>query len=141
MGNWRRVQIIGTCEPAEVPALRSVVLDPYKYETGVKFHCLTNAGGICGLGDWPAANMDRLGNLAERDYGPEDVAEALQMLAKAAPSLALKVHVGSDNEADECIATVTLEDGATEIGEPEVETVPPLDEGRMHANLLRALLR
>lgn len=48
MGNWRRVEIVGTCDQSDVEPLRQA-LDPGRnYEN---FHCLVS-GGLCGLKNW-----------------------------------------------------------------------------------------
>lgn len=133
MGNWMRVEIEGTCDPAEVPALMDAC------EMGADFHPLTNTGGLCGLGMWPATDIHAVGNLAERDYTPSAVAKALDRLAKVAPSLRVKVHCGADYEGNGCVATVTLADGEANVGAPEREKIPPLDNAKCTANLFAAL--
>lgn len=137
MGNWRRVQIIGSCALEDVNALAKA-LDPGKnYEN---FHCLVN-GGIAGLPLWASENIDAIGNLAERDYSANDVAEQLESLAKAAPSLAVKVHCGGDYEVPNCVATVTLCSGKATVGDAEIEMIPECPQGQMESNFLLQLLR
>lgn len=136
MGNWRRVQIIGTCDESDVRPLR-VALDPGRDYSN--FHPLV-CGGICGLPNWAKPEIAVVGNLAERGYDADSVAETLTDLAKTAPSLRVKVHCGSDYEDAPCTATVTLgEDGVAIVGPPEVEAIPDLDEGQMHRNMLAQL--
>lgn len=143
MGNWRTVQIVGTCDAKEVDALRAACA--YSYDdpdTMGNFHCLSfnpTRPGLCGLGSWPGESMDASGNLAERNYGVEDVAETLRELVKVAPSLEVKVHCGGDYEGSECIATVTASNGSVEIGDPEVERVRGASDDEIEGRLLRNL--
>lgn len=136
MGNWRRVKIVGTCDTRDVPALRKA-LDPG--EGFENFHCLVS-GGVCGLPNWADTAIGAIGNLAERDYSIENVAAQLGELAKLAPSLALKIHCGSDYEASKCVATVTLNDGQVSIGDPEIDDVPEISEIQMQTQFLREFL-
>lgn len=137
MGNWRRVQIIGSCALGDVSALIKA-LDPGKdYEN---FHCLVN-GGIAGLPQWASENIDAIGNLAERGYSVDDVAEQLEALAKVAPSLAVKVHCGGDYEVPDCVATVILDKGNAAVGDAEIEMIPETPKGQIESNFLQQLLR
>jgi hypothetical protein len=136
MGNWRRVELIGTCDASEVRALRAAIDPGRNYDN---FHCLSSGSGICGIGDWAGETINRVGNLAERDYGPDDVAEALRQLVKVAPSLALVCHCGDDYEADNCIATVTARNGEVAVVPPLTEKLPELDKGQMEKNLHAAM--
>lgn len=105
------------------------------------FHCLMN-GGICGLPNWAAEQIDVVGNLAERNYGPDAVAAALTTLKTVAPSLRVKVHCGGDYEDPDCVATVTLADTAS-VGPPEVTYVGAishrqlLENTQAHINMAR----
>ena len=148
MGNWRTVRIIGTCNADEVAPLREELMS---YERIRRlpvsqwgdFHCgpLTISNGIMGLGDWTGERIDAHGNLFERDYSVEEVAWQLTELAKVAPSLAVKVHCGGDYEDTRCVATITLQDGAATIGEPEVKDVGDLvGDGDFSERVMRALL-
>jgi len=147
MGNWRTIQIVGTCDRAEVAKLKEAIafdyVDPKYYG---KFHCLSNTGGIAGLGDWAGEHINRVGNLAERDYSVVDVAEQLKALAAVAPSLKLKVHCGGDYEDRGVVATITV-DGAAIAGglvviePPEIESLPDIPQEQMRNNFVNALLR
>ena len=144
MGNWRRVHLIGTCDRVEVAALRSHLRYDFRFADPDKpFTCLSYSSppALCGLGEWPDTKMDRIGNLAERDYTPEDVAATLAELLKLTPSLDVRVHCGADWEEDECIATVVAAGGSVEVRKPEIETVPKIPDGQAEANLYRNLLR
>lgn len=137
MGNWRTVQIIGTCDPAEVSAL----IEACRWSPdGGEFHPLTNAAGIMGLNEWAAAEINRLGNLAERGYSVEDVAAALRRLVEAAPSLRLKVHCGDEEESREVVATVTVVQGAVAIGPPELPLLPERTDAAVEGGLVYALM-
>lgn len=136
MGNWRTVTIKGTCDLGDLPSLKEK-LDPGKdYHN---FHCLSYTRGLCGLGMWGSQIIDTSGNLAERGYSVEQVAETLEDLAVEAPSLAVKVHCGGDFEDKTCINTITLKDGKAIVGDPEVETVEGVSEEMMQRNMMAAI--
>ena len=97
--------------------------------------------GLCGLGDWPAERVDRCGNLAERDYSVEDVAEELRRLVHIAPSMLLKVHCGGEYESEECVATISVGEGVVAVGGPEQPNVAGPPEGQMMGNLFQNLIR
>ncbi len=138
MGNWRTVQIVGTCNGVDVPKLRAAIRWDSKSMQG--FHCLMYTGGICGLGNWAAEKISAISNLAERDYSVKAVAKTLGELAKKAPSLKVKIHCGDDNESKKCIATITLEDGKATVGKPEIKKSPEIPKGQMALNLRRQLM-
>lgn len=123
MGNWRTVTIVGTCPPDELAAIEANVVIRDIMAADQEWLPLCYSNSLCGLGRWPAATFNVTGNLFERDFTVEDVADHLRKLAALAPSLRCKIHCGDDWESDTCIATVTLaEDGVT-VGEPEVPTL------------------
>lgn len=80
-----------------------------------------------------------MGNLAERDFGPDDVKTQLEILAKDFPTLSVKIHCGGDYESAKAIATVTLENGAAIVGPPEIDEIPPLSETNMANNFRRQM--
>lgn len=135
MGNWMTVTIEGSIDPADAGAARAFVditdgTRRFVNHMDVdwdRFHCLCFCGpSLQGLGLWiPEAGGEfrAVGNLAERDYGPESVAETLRGLVAVAPSLRLKVHCGGDYESTDCVATVTVADGTVSLGSPEVAEV------------------
>lgn len=140
MGNWRTVNITGTIAAADLPAAREFVNTGEDYG---RFHPLCNYGfSICGLGDWVREEVLACGNLSERDYSLEDVAQTLRWMVEVVPSLHLKVHCGGDWESVDCIATVTVADGGVTVGPPEVAQLGGMDalaKGRM-ATLLDDML-
>lgn len=136
MGNWTRVQIIGSCGSDDVDKICDTLADRDDYKD---FGPLTLTKGICGLPHWPAEAISAVGNLAERDYGAEDVAEHLKKVAAVAPSLNIKIHVGADYEEDQCVATVTCEDGDVSVGDPEIPNVPRTDESQMTGRMFGSL--
>lgn len=140
MGNWRTVTIEGTCPAGEVAALRDALDLTDIMREGVEWLPLCFGGGIGGLGDWAAETISAGGNLFERDYSVEDVADHLRKLHAVAPGLRVKVHCGDDWEATNCIATVTL-DGAATIGPAEVASVAGVSDEEAQARLMKALLR
>lgn len=137
------VNIIGTMTPEDAVKLRAHL--GYSFDPGDsgwdRFGPLSfdrDQTSICGLGSWPAPAIDRVGNLAERNYDPENVADHLRELVTVAGSMLLKVHCGAEYESTRCVATVSVGEGVVAVGKPEVEQLKPLDEGQMTANLLRA---
>lgn len=136
MGNWTTVHIEGSIPSAEIRAAKAFVDIGDDYEN---FHCLCKTRGLCGLGNWPAEKINRVGNLSERDYDKDDVANALREFAKAAPNASLKIHVGGDNESDDCVATVILHAGIVEVLPPEKAKIPDIPEEQMTYNLMDAL--
>ena len=138
MGNWRSISIVGTCDESEVEALEKAITYGEDYSN---FHCLVNTGGLGSLGNWARSSINAMGNLSERDYSVEDVAERLRLIAETAPSLAVKVHCGGDWESKDCVATVTLQDGTTAIGEPEIDTIPALSDDAIAGRLYQQLFR
>lgn len=138
MGNWRTVHLIGTCDPAEVETIRTLLIPDGWY---LNFGPLSITQGLCGLGDWPAETINSSGNLAERNYTPSDVAEHLRGLVTFAPSLQLIVHCGGDYESTRCIATLYVRDGQVIEGEPAVETLHGVSEATMTTRLLKQLVR
>lgn len=138
MGDWRRVQIEGSCKDSRALNRHLDMSDiDADYD---RFGCLSHTGGICGLPKWAAPQISASGNLAERGYDPEDVRDHLIALAKVDPSLSVKVHVGSANEGDDVEATVVMAGGCAVVGPPEVPTLPPVDHSQMQSNLMSALM-
>lgn len=136
MGNWRRVQIVGTCAAADVQKLREALKPGHDYEN---FHCLVN-GGMAGLPNWAAEKINAVGNLAERGFTPQSVAEQLLKLLAIAPSLDVKVHCGGDYEADTCINTVVANAAPiVAVLEPEVATIPEVSAEQMTKNIYAQL--
>lgn len=125
MGNWRTVNIVGTMSPQDAQALRAHLGYPGYWKD------VDN--------DWPAESMDRAGNLAERDYDAQDVADTLRELLAVAPSMDLKVHCGGEYESLECTATVTVHEGVVTVGPPEVPELKPMSDEQGRLNMLRAL--
>jgi hypothetical protein len=121
MGNWRSVDIVGTIDPEDVRAAKRFVNTGDDYD---RFHALCNYGpSLCGLGDWANETVMATGNLSERDYEIEDVAETLREMAKQVPSLAVKVYCGGEWESTKCVATVNVAHGKVWISDPEVDEV------------------
>jgi hypothetical protein len=143
MGNWRTVEIVGHICAADAPAARAFVEIGEDWSGG-RFHCLCYTGpSLCGLDRWLPAqggDIDAMGNLSERNYDVDDVAETLRKLVEIAPSLEVKVHCGGDWEDENCIATVTVHDGEVTIGAPEVEKVGTGMSERGAARMMALLL-
>lgn len=146
MGNWRTVNMTGTMTAAGAAALRAYL--GYTYEPGDPgidhFGPLSfsiDSPSLCGLGDWPAEQVNRCGNLAERDYSVEDVAGELRKLVHLAPSMLLKVHCGGEWESDTCVATISVGEGLVVVGKPERETLEGPSEAQMLGNFMRNVIR
>ena len=142
MGNWRTVHVTGTCAAAEVPTLRDALAaknsaGDYVYD---KWGPLAISEGLCALGDWPAERISRTGNLFERDYSPEDVADHLRKVCHLAPSLSLKVECGGEWESEDIVAVVICEAGEVRV-EPATGRLPLIPPEQMMGNLLKALER
>lgn len=140
MGNWRRVNMIGSCDMKDLSALREEVNTGEDWD---RFHCLSNTGhhGLGGLNDWVHEKISAIGNLAERDYSVESIVETLQKLVQAAPSLTLTVHCGDDWESSKCIATITVKDGKVVRGDPTIPELMEISEEQIMGNLMKALSR
>ena len=140
MGNWRTVNITGTISDNDVPALRERL--GYSYErnfTEQHFGPLsfsTDRPSLAGLNNWVAPTVFACGNLAERDYSVEDVADELRDLVTIAPSMLLKVHCGGDWESEECIATISVGEGIVAVGKAEVAKVAPVSDAQAAGNLM-----
>jgi hypothetical protein len=146
MGDWRTVNVVGTMSEQDAAVLRKHLgyswdrHDPAMEHFGpLSFN--REHPGLAGLGDWPAPQMNRCGNLAERDYSVDDVAMCLRELVRIAPTMLLKVHCGGEYESQECVATISVGEGLVVIGAPEVATVSPAPEEQVRENLLRNLMR
>lgn len=127
MGNWRTVMIDGTCDPAEVVPLRAWLTFDWRnsaYGEGSQGPLgIGIDGSLFGLNNWIAPKMTVSGNLSERDFTVEDVAEHLREALAVAPSLRVKIHCGGDWESDDCVATITAADGTVTVGSPEREFI------------------
>lgn len=145
MGNWRTVTLVGTVDAAEVAPLIDHLTYSYDEPGGFdNFGPLSfnsDQPGLAGLGCWVQPAVAASGNLAERDYDPESVAETLRELMEIAPSLELKVHCGGDWESEQCIATITAHAGQVTVGPPEVATVSGATQEDMMSRLMQNLRR
>lgn len=112
--------------------------DPAREHFGPLSYCREQPS-LCGLNDWPAPVVNRAGNLAERDYDVDDVAEELRKLVAVAPSMLLTVHCGGERESTDCIATIRGGEGLVVVGKPEVKTIKAMGDGQATLNMLRAL--
>lgn len=79
------------------------------------------------------------GNLAERDFTFEDVAETLRKIGEFCPNADIKVHVGGDYESLDCVKTVYLKDGEVLVIDPERPTLAPINQNQVAGNLFKAL--
>jgi hypothetical protein len=136
VGNWRTVNINGTITNDEDLRRAHEFLTPDADYSN--WTCLSYQDGLAGLGRWAAPRIRACGNLSERDYSVDDVAEALNGLVdhigRVTCTFRAKVHCGGDWEDERCVATVTVAYGGAgtivTIGPPEVarvETASPSD--------------
>jgi len=145
MGNWRTVNLSGTMSARDASALRDWLGYSYRVRDDPAMHRFgplsfsRDQPSICGLNDWPAPVMNRAGNLAERDYDVDDVAECLRSLVEVAPSMLLVVHCGGDWESLDCVATIRVGEGLVAVGKPEVERIAEMGDAQATVNMLRAL--
>jgi hypothetical protein len=146
MGNWRTVNIAGTIGESHVGPLRDRL--GYTFEAGdsgwdhygpLSFN--RQRPLPCGLNNWVAAQANAIGNLAERDFDPEDVAQHLRELLGVAPSMLLAVHCGGDYESLDCVATVLAGEGLVVVGAPQVGRVEEIPDEQVTRNLLANLIR
>lgn len=145
MGNWRTVNMTGTMTEQDAAALREYL--GYSFRTGNnpemdRFGPLSfnrDQPSLCGINDWPAPTVNRAGNLAERGYDVEDVADELRKLVALAGSMLLTVHCGGDYESLDCTATIRVGEGLVAVGKPEVEKLAGIDDDQAVANMFRAL--
>lgn len=142
MGDWRTVHIVGTCKADEVPALsKACECGDDDYDN---FHCLSyneRRPSLCGLFKWPSEKINAIGNLAERDFGIDDVSEQLKKLVVAAPSLDIKVHCGGSYEDKKVVSTVTAKDGVVTVGPPEQEVIAELSQEHILGRFMMASRR
>ncbi len=148
MGNWRTVHITGTMSKQDAIAVYEYLgYRDYRYrqprDPAIEhFGPLSfnrDSPSVYGLNAWPAPEMDRIGNLAERNYDIKDVVDALRELLPIAGSMLLKVHCGGDHETRTCVATIYVGEGLVAIGKPEVEEIGDISEEQVLTNLYRAL--
>lgn len=136
MGNWMKIKIEGSCEAKDVASLEKALDSGKDFEN---LHCLSSTRGPLSLPMWAAKEINVVGNLAERDYTVEDVANQLKRLAEVAPSLKVKIHCGGEFESPDCIATITLKGGEASIGEPEIEVIDKQADTATYAETLASL--
>ena len=143
MGNWRTVHIDGTIDPAQVEAAHRACLYEWgAFDPASKLpHALSYSQqpSLCGLHEWPAPRIKVVGNLYERDYSVDDVAEALRIVAVAAPSLRVIVHCGDDWESQKCIATITVNQGSVTNGPPLIDALPEISLSQIADRLFDSL--
>ncbi len=158
MSNWRTVNITGTMTRRDAEALRdhlgyslmiSPVISSQVDEPAQLAHdsALDHFGplffnrdqpSICGVNAWPAEEMDVAGNLAERGYTVEDVAEHLRELVAVAGSMMLVVHCGGEHESLKCVATIRVGEGVVAVMKPEKEKLLAITDEQMTLSMLRA---
>jgi hypothetical protein len=145
MGNWRTVNITGAIDERHVEPLRERLTYSFDRPDGFdNFGPLSfnpERPGLAGLNGWVQPTVSACGNLAERDFSVEDVAEELRKVLPVSPSMLLKVHCGGDWESDECVATISVGEGLVVVGKPEVEKITGPSEAQMMGNFMANLLR
>lgn len=140
MGDWMTVQIVGTCDIGQVEALKAAAsYDWNSNDPTTEYGPLNTGDGLAGLGDWPSESMSVTGNCAERDFAPKCVADHLETLAKAAPSLSVKVHCGGPYESKKVVKTVTLEHGKSTVGDAQIEQLPDMNSDAMFGRFFKQM--
>lgn len=144
MGNWRTINITGTMSGSDAAALRELLgRNGHDWPGwGEDYACLsfsTHYPSLCGINDWPGPTMNVTGNLAERGYTVDDVADALRACVNVAGTMLLKAHCGGDYESETCAATISVGEGLVAVGKPERDKVSPPSEVQILGNLARAL--
>lgn len=135
MGNWRAVQIEGTCDAGEVAALKQYLAVDFDDHRWGPLH----NGGAGGLPNWAAEKIDACGNLGERDYSVEAVRDELLKMCGVAPSLCVRVHCGGDHEDTACIATASISRGYAVVLKPGIETVDTPSADQVRASIMAQL--
>lgn len=143
MGNWRTVHIVGTCDEADVPALKEAIRwDIDDEKTWRHEHALSASSGLMALGDWAAEVISVTGNCFERDYDVLSVASALEQVVETVPSLEVKIHCGDENESLECVATITATPNfGVIVGGPEMKKLPEINPDIGIGRMMRAMQR
>lgn len=146
MGNWRTVHIEGECPADQVAALKERLCVDYMEDGFERWGPLSWSprGSLCGLNDWVSTDIDTVGNLAERDYSPEDVADELRELVKLAPGLTLQVHCGGDWESVDCVATIYVGgpgfEGEVLVEAPAIEVIRKVTQDESASRVDHALI-
>jgi hypothetical protein len=138
MGNWRHAQLRGTLASRDIAAAEDFVSVDYERWHPLAYNPVSGPG-LGSLGMWVAEEIHADGNLSERDYSDDSVVDTLRRLVEVAPSLVLKVHLGDDWESEICTSTITVFEGAVDLGEPEVRTVPGVSNSVAFRRLLAYL--
>lgn len=128
MGNWRTVSITGSMNARDAASLYEYLGYSYAPKNPAMDHFgplsfNRDQPSLCGLNNWVNTTVNACGNLAERNYSVEDVAEELRKLLSVAGTMLLKVHCGGDWESEKCVATINVGEGLVVVGEPEVESI------------------
>ena len=127
MGNWRTVSIKGSMDVNEAAKMiKELRSDETWMLPAACFHIHQS---VCGLGVWINENgsIDRVGNLAERDFNLEDIEYGLVYLAANYPSLQITLHAGDDYEDLTCVASFVVKDGSVTRVPPQIEKLPPIE--------------
>lgn len=149
MGDWMTITMAGAVAADQVEPLRARLrywyAEPgqpeYDWSRFTPLSYNETRPGLCGIGEWPAETVQARGNLAERDYSVQDVADCLTELVQLAPSMTLKVHCGGPYESTTCTATITVAAGQVTLGPPEVAEVQPATEAEREMRLMINLLQ
>lgn len=146
--SWRRVHLIGSIAPHEKDTLRARLdcRDIFDPEVLDRMGPLSFASAALGLPPWPAPGpsdqIEAVGNMSERGFEPDDVARQLDELAHVAPSLAIVVHVGEEDEGRHCVATVVkVRSRPARVAEPQQRLIPNEPKGQLTANVLEQIKR
>lgn len=144
MGNWRTVRIIGTMPADQVDALQRALCIDWRAigEEWPEFKplCYSRIPSVFGVGAWPAAKINAFGNLSERDFSVQAIADHAGELLAIAPGLAIKIHCGGEWETRECVATITVDQNGAQVGRPEISELPEFTEADIKRRTQSAIL-
>jgi hypothetical protein len=140
MGNWRTVNIVGTCPESEVKPLREALFVGTADVSGKKLGPLSVYGvpSLYGLDDWPAPVMNVTGNLAEQDYAVGDIVRQLRTeVIVAAPGIDIKIHFGDEYESKRVIVTIHARDKNVYVGPGEINCLSTPNMKQLVAKMRR----
>ena len=132
MGNRRTVNMVGICDDPD--AIRAALKEPHYGPLTI-----SDTLSLGGLADWPAKEINAIGNCYERDFDVQDIYDDLRKAATADPTLHLDCHCGGDYESLDCEATIRVCDGELAILPPQVKTLMAQSEEAAYGRLMQIL--
>lgn len=144
MGNWRTVNIQGTIDPKHIGVLKNTLnIDIDNDDENFDWDPLCYSArhpSLCGLNEWiEREQISAIGNLFERDFSVEDVADHCRELIKVAPSLNILIHCGGEYEDLDCVNTIVVKGGGVFIDPPHVQRLMEQPAGQAMWNIMQIL--